>query len=55
MKNDEIRLVKPGTKVFDNMTGEESEFISFPDDSKWVLVNNHGTTIFLDPERIELV
>ena len=55
MMNEEIRLIKPGMKVFDNLTGEEFEFISFPDDSKWVLVNNYGITIFLDPERIELV
>jgi frataxin-like iron-binding protein CyaY len=54
MQNNEIREMLPGSKIFDNRTGEILEYVSFPSDSQYVICKDEDKKyVWLSPDRIE--
>lgn len=51
----DIRQLKQGQRILDNMTGEELKYISFPIDSGYVLCDDGKNTVFLPSNRIEVI
>jgi hypothetical protein len=55
MQNNEIRELLQGTKILDNRTGETLEYMSFPEDSAYVICKDEDKKyIWITPDRVEL-
>jgi hypothetical protein len=55
VQENEIRDLQPHMKIMDNKTGEELYYLSFPIESKYVICDNGKNTLWLDPNRIEVI
>ena len=56
MQINEIRQLQVETKIMDNRTGEQLNFVSFPIESAYVICRDYDERqIWLTPDRIEIV